>query len=69
MATFSKKWKKSILTYAVIQILKIVLVNVKEMAYSPDTVFTALDSTLELKKKKKTEKQLIRVSTLRNKLI
>ena len=35
-----------------IQILKIVLVNVKEMAYSPDTVFTALDSTLELKKKK-----------------
>ena len=44
--------KKSILTYAVIQILKIVLVNVKEMAYSPDTVFTALDSTLELKKKK-----------------
>ena len=37
-----------------IQILKIVLVNVKEeMAYSPDTVFTALDSTLELKKKKK----------------
>ena len=35
-----------------IQILKIVLVNVKEeMAYSPDTVFTALDSTLELKKK------------------
>ena len=37
-----------------IQILKIVLVNVKEeMAYSPDTVFTALDSTPELKKKKK----------------
>ena len=51
VATFSKKWKKSILTYAVIQILKIVLVNVKEMAYSPDTVITALDSTLELKKK------------------
>ena len=37
-----------------IQILKIVLVNVKEMAYSPDTVFTALDSTLELKKPSKT---------------
>ena len=36
-----------------IQILKIVLVNVKEIAYSPDTVFTALDSTLELKKNSK----------------
>ena len=48
------------------QILKIVLVNVKEVVYSPDTVFTALDSTLELKK---TAKQLIRISTLRNKLI
>ena len=71
VAAFPKNWKKkNILTYAVIQILKIVLVDVKEMAYSPDTVFIALGSTPELKKKtKKTAKQLICISTLRNKLI
>ena len=67
---FPRIEKKNILTYAVIQILKIVLVDVKEMAYSPDTVFIALGSTPELKTKtKKTAKQLICISTLRNKLI
>ena len=67
VATFSKNLNKNILTYAVIQILKIVLVNVKEMAYSPNnTFFTALDSTPAFEK---TEKQLICISTLRNKLI
>ena len=63
--------KKSILTYAVIQILKIVLVNVKEMAYSADTVFTALDSTLELKKNKKTinpHKHLMKQTNITNEL-
>ena len=59
VATFSKNWKKKkkhvILTYAVLEILNIVLVNVKEMAYSPDDTFsTALDSTPEFEK---TEKQ------------
>ena len=54
-----------------IQILKIVLVNVKEMAYSPDTVFTALDSTLELKKNSKTinpHKHLTKQTNITNEL-
>ena len=62
--------KKNILTYSVFQILKIVL-NVKEMAYSPDTVFTALDSTLELKKNSKTinpHKHLTKQTNITNEL-